>query len=264
MQDDKQPNHKGQNSLSRYSDFLPNRVKESAFLYKKTERLVVATYMVSDLMPLAEPLRLAVRGQALHLLEDNMDLVYSNLEAEKKIVLNNLSADVLELVALLEAGKLSGLISVSNTELLKDEFFGFLDALKNYVERPALPMFSSDFFDVSEAVMGTTEATSSSSAVVPRPTESSVVRSVQKDNFTPKARAKSGHLDTGAGKVKKDNRRSSIVALLKRNKELSIKDFSNVIKDCSEKTIQRELNDMLEEGVLKRVGERRWSKYSLA
>jgi len=50
---------------------------------------------------------------------------------------------------------------------------------------------------------------------------------------------------------------------LKNQSNLTIKDFSKVITDCSEKTIQRELLDMVEKGIIKKEGERRWSKYSL-
>ncbi|MCX6702079.1 MAG: hypothetical protein NTX96_02725, partial [Candidatus Zambryskibacteria bacterium] len=64
--------------------------------------------------------------------------------------------------------------------------------------------------------------------------------------------------------LKKSNRQNVILDLLKRKKELTIKDISLVIKDCSEKTIQRELNSFISIGVLKRAGVRRWSKYSLA
>jgi len=42
-----------------------------------------------------------------------------------------------------------------------------------------------------------------------------------------------------------------------------VKDFAKVITDISEKTIQRELLDLVQRGVIKKEGERRWSRYSL-
>ena len=63
--------------------------------------------------------------------------------------------------------------------------------------------------------------------------------------------------------VKKTNRQNIILGLIKKKKELTIKDIALVIKDCSEKTIQRELNSFIASGILKRAGVRRWSKYSL-
>jgi hypothetical protein len=43
-----------------------------------------------------------------------------------------------------------------------------------------------------------------------------------------------------------------------------IKDVSPLVTGCSEKTIQRELSAMVRSGILKKVGEKRWSRYSLA
>ena len=64
--------------------------------------------------------------------------------------------------------------------------------------------------------------------------------------------------------VKKNSRQSTIINLLKRKKEIMIKDVSPLIDGCSEKTIQRELMSMVHSGTLKKVGEKRWSRYSLA
>jgi hypothetical protein len=60
-----------------------------------------------------------------------------------------------------------------------------------------------------------------------------------------------------------DDRRTRIKTILEAKHEATIKDISEIITDCSEKTIQRELNAMIEENIVKRQGERRWSKYSL-
>lgn len=60
-----------------------------------------------------------------------------------------------------------------------------------------------------------------------------------------------------------DDRRERIKTILEAKKEATIKDISEIITDVSEKTIQRELNAMIEENVVKRQGERRWSKYSI-
>lgn len=64
-------------------------------------------------------------------------------------------------------------------------------------------------------------------------------------------------------KDRKDGRKNAIIALLSRKSNLTVKDFLSVITDCSEKTIQRELIELVSQGVLKKEGERRWSRYSL-
>lgn len=60
-----------------------------------------------------------------------------------------------------------------------------------------------------------------------------------------------------------DDRRTRIRTIIEAKREATIKDISEIITDVSEKTIQRELNAMIEENLVKRQGERRWSKYSL-
>jgi predicted HTH transcriptional regulator len=61
----------------------------------------------------------------------------------------------------------------------------------------------------------------------------------------------------------RSNRQNMILGLLRKKGDLTIKDISIVIKDCSEKTIQRELIAFISSGLVKRAGERRWSRYSL-
>ena len=43
----------------------------------------------------------------------------------------------------------------------------------------------------------------------------------------------------------------------------TIKDLTDIITDVSAKTIQRDLNSLIERGEVIRQGERRWSKYSI-
>ncbi len=61
-----------------------------------------------------------------------------------------------------------------------------------------------------------------------------------------------------------NHRAATILDVLKRQKTASIKALAAVITDCSEKTIQRELGSLIEQGLVRKSGERRWSVYSLA
>lgn len=64
-------------------------------------------------------------------------------------------------------------------------------------------------------------------------------------------------------KERKESRREQILGLFSGGVEVSINDISKKIEGCSLKTIQRELNDLVSEEKLKRIGEKRWSKYIL-
>jgi len=75
---------------------------------------------------------------------------------------------------------------------------------------------------------------------------------------------KLSHLPHKSREVAKDSRRSLILSFLKGRDWTSIKDISEAIGGCSSKTIQRELSDLVQQGVLKKKGDRRWSRYLLS
>jgi DNA-binding transcriptional ArsR family regulator len=60
------------------------------------------------------------------------------------------------------------------------------------------------------------------------------------------------------------DRKTAIIEVLRKSDNLTVKDFSSFIHDCSEKTIQRDLAALVATGVVSRKGERRWTRYSLA
>lgn len=63
----------------------------------------------------------------------------------------------------------------------------------------------------------------------------------------------------GAGPARIDR----IKTVLEAKGEATIKDIAEVITDCSEKTIQRDLNSLIDAGEVTRHGERRWSRYTV-
>lgn len=55
---------------------------------------------------------------------------------------------------------------------------------------------------------------------------------------------------------KKEQRQRNILDILKGQGNLTIKDFSRVMTDCSEKTIQRELIELVNKGVVRKEGKK--------
>ncbi|MCD5381353.1 MAG: hypothetical protein LR008_02140 [Candidatus Pacebacteria bacterium] len=60
------------------------------------------------------------------------------------------------------------------------------------------------------------------------------------------------------------DRADRIKTVLEAKPQATVKDISEVVTDVSEKTIQRELNSLIEKGQVVREGERRWSRYSVS
>ena len=158
------------------------------------------------------------------------DLV-SNLIKDKNLIIK-------ELLGFFSIAKTAGLVSDANYDILVREFSN----LENEVKKPLELIFPKDQ-EMKEKALS-----------LPDKLESI------KDNFEEKQDLK----EFGAVSVKKNSRQSIIIGILKRKKEIVIKDVSPLISGCSEKTIQRELSAMVQSGVLKKTGEKRWSRYSLA
>lgn len=66
-----------------------------------------------------------------------------------------------------------------------------------------------------------------------------------------------------SGEDKKE-RRDAIMRTIRSKGQVTIKDISENINGCSEKTIQRDLQELIQHGVLMREGEKRWAVYKLA
>jgi hypothetical protein len=76
-------------------------------------------------------------------------------------------------------------------------------------------------------------------------------------------RTLSGSRIAGTETGRKDERLDKIMSIIKDKKEVSIKDISNGFNNCSEKTIQRDLNNLVSLGKIKKIGDKRWSRYIL-
>lgn len=84
-----------------------------------------------------------------------------------------------------------------------------------------------------------------------------------KGQHTPKSQGHTNAPSSLLNNVERDARRTRILKLVKDNREVTIKDITTYFPELSEKTIQRELVSLVEANVLKKSGERRWSRYAL-
>lgn len=228
-----------------------NKDETFVFLYKKTERLTTAMYMITNLFSDNEPMKWTLRKKISELLsftvgyKDLHQTNYYNFAHEVK-------TKILEIISLLEVSSRSGLVSPMNFSIIKQEFsklISVLDKAENKDnENSNKSTFSSNFFNVPNTQ---------------KVTQNVAVEKVESSDLDKGQNIKDIKNITDNPVVKRNYRQTVILNLIRKNKEVDIKDIAKVITDCSEKTIQRELISLIESGVIKKVGERRWSKYTL-
>lgn len=286
-----------------------NTQQEYAMLIaKKSERLVTALYLVTDLMSDNEPIKHGLRKNGVTLLSSMNALAQLDV---KDIVLEfktSLKA-VTETVSMLHVASTTGTVSEMNGTMLIEGF----RALQIVLEKKQ-PMLTREMLLVedeeklsggsrfSSAVRSTSydvltpltvarfrESERESRRVEDILTQSKLLTQLEAKDKIGRGVTQGAVSDKGVSlrdknysvhskliqhvgpaplpissfKVKKQSRREEILALLMPGVDVSIKDISARIRGCSEKTIQRELNALLDAHIVERIGEKRWSRYVL-
>lgn len=237
------------------------------FVFKKIEKISTAIYMLTGLMSDNEPMRKRARELSDELVQNSFmmsERVWGEDYLQKNII-NSLS----EISVLFNIAETTKMISKMNHNILSIELqkmIGFMiNSNKNYSSaKIAFPqdIFSGDYNYVSDNVYKNGDQNVNYN-YQNKEGNYKGQKDIDKDTVLNKM---SDVKTNDKEKIVKDknNRQDIIKSMLKGGLKLTIKDFAQNIKGCSEKTIQRELITMLGNGILKKEGERRWSKYFLA
>jgi len=194
-------------------------------MYKKAEKLSQAVHVV-----LAHVQK--TKGITDRLSELSLTLIGEILHTQNA---GAGSATILEIMSVLQVGETAGVIAPKNAELLVREY-NYLLALSCESRLQNI--------DIDTHVGEVAE-----DAKQPTP-KAKVTTTLKTEEISYK-----GH---------STDRKGQVLEMIKTKGNLGIKDISKSITDCSEKTIQRLLNTLIQEGSIRKEGERRWSTYHYA
>lgn len=214
-------------------------------LDKRTEKLITALYMVTDCVVSDRVLKTKLRSLGVDLLSDIYKLY--NIPSFEKVAHLNISIQkVNEILSFVDISSVIGFISEMNASILKREFSGLISDLEEHLTEKQI-ILDKSLFDV------------------PKEEKPSFINKRQSEV---KRTFSKGH-NNSFNNQSKNERKDKIVSLFKENYKgqnstgFSIKDISNNFLNYSEKTIQRDLNDLTSKGTLMKKGKKRWSKYFL-
>jgi predicted ArsR family transcriptional regulator len=240
----------------------------SAYLIEKSSRIASAVLIITSRSNGHDQLRTALEKSAVRLVSYAARTHESNTDRESFLL------EVSSLIALLDVGVRAVRVAPKNAAVLSEELIAlhlFVSELewgegRAFIQADHLFMRAPHELRVAEAPHMTDSAgerqTRDMRATQVSPKETYVQESqgqVQKDTEQSPIR----HHIERMHDAQKD-RRATILGMLQRKDRVSVRDVANVIKDCSEKTLQRELLALVAQGVLVKEGERRWSTYRLA
>lgn len=252
---------------------VPNAVAQSirnlSLFQNKSLKMASALYLVTELFSETEPIREALREQAIALVL---------IAADRRIMESSDSIDsahyVLDTtVSLITVLNTSRLLSDMNASILTAEL-QTLRSLLGSIGIPSAKLSELVLHDLFANPVAPVEQSESMQPASAHNSQFSVSPDVPQIKVTPTAesshRKESVRMPvskTQIAAVKKTHpgiskydRRGQILAAIK-NEGSSIKDIAIAVKGCSEKTIQRELNALIGQGTIVREGEKRWSVY---
>jgi len=188
-----------------------------------------------------EELRIKIKKLSLDIVSMSVGLKDSNFSDAKKII-SNIEKCSLELMSMIDIASIAGAISKMNGSILKEEFESFIIELAN--------------FSINHEINKNVSIESVFKQFSP------ITDSIEKTkNISHGDVLKIKNINNG--NKRKDFRKSSIFEFIKGHNNASIKDITPNIVGCSEKTVQRELIQLIKEGKVQKMGERRWSRYSI-
>jgi len=263
--------------------------------YTKTNKLITALYMVTDIIDKDEPLRNKLRTLGIGIISD-MDSVSSNIRGK-----------ISETMSFLDIASAMNIVSEMNCSILKKEFLELDQSILSAqagkesvgeVKTLNKQINLSEFFNspLEEYPLGGGGEFFHPVSQASHPSKREIIYKghtnghqyqtslgVQKGSTLLKALSdkidvkRHQNLNSSSAQnfdVFKKQRRDDIINIIKTiGGNATIKDIKDraqisqtktgSIVSCSEKTLQRELVSMVKDGVLKKAGEKRWSRYFL-
>jgi len=251
------------------TEIFAGKDKTVYFVYMKIKKIVAAIFLITANLNESDTVRVSLRQwgteliQAVSLLHLDSPLLYRKFKDESKTFL-------LRIGSLLDVASFSGLISPMNNAILKDEINGVaerMDALKSdkemFVEELRSGFKVSELMSTGKSLSRAEEANLSLSNDEILKDKSRVLDEISTDSLSSSEENRRRIREFSPVAVKRNRRQTAIIGVLKKKREIIIKDLAGIISDCSEKTIQRELLNLVQAGILTKKGIRRWTKYSL-
>lgn len=232
------------------------------FFANKLQKINIAIYVVTNFLSDNEPIKFSLREKNLKLMSYIMSLITDSVYINKESI-SKINFLIFEIDSLLKISLNSNLISSMNYLILSEEYKNFSNIVNENILSDKKIILDKNFFEEQENILDDNYINKeqdykgqSKGHIFKKDTDNIINRNI-KDKIKKEAKVIK---DT---KIKVNDRRNFIINIIKKKKEITVKDLSKVIRDCSEKTLQRELVNMVTENVLKKEGERRWSRYSL-
>ena len=233
------------------SPFGDNKMAERA--YFRAERLVSATYLITKHIDSQEPIRLSLRQSTITIL-DSILAMRNELRTVGADSVSKVESEIRRTISMIRILAVSAFISFENAEILSeafDELGSFIDSARRSSLSESIHLSRDELSDVRY---------NSNNQIV-------AIKDILKDSIKDTVSNTENTSVTASSPVNKTRMRGSrseaIVTILRDHDHSGIKDIALHVPEYSEKMIQRELFDLVSQGIIIKSGSKRWSTYSI-
>lgn len=246
-----------ENQATKTNPFGDNRVGERA--YRRAERIGAAIFLLTLHVSDTEPLRIKARSVSLQLIEAVLGM-RAEMRSSNSEKIAQLKVCARELISLVRMLAVAGSVSFQNASVITealDELSGFIFASQRSNLSESASFSKEDFLDIRDQHLVSNKiSVPESYDNVRNDTKIEKVKDTHEDQNT-KTESK------GQEKTRLNSRTQAILEVLRAGGEVGIRDVASQLPEFSEKMIQRELAALVDRGLVKKSGEKRWSRYAL-
>ncbi len=225
---------------------------------KRAGNIVAALYIVSNILPSEEPLQKEIRKAGLMLLSVTNDIAGQRGDSYDRRT-NEVMTLIKKIISYLEVGVTLFLVSEMNFRILRLELMALGGSYES--RRGGLVDIESILKDQSEEKpLKTTENYKGHIKDILDKGHGPLAINVLNKTLSPSF---GQHINLKDKSTVTNDRKIKIIKALKNKRSLNITEIKTEFPDVSFKTIQRDLQTLIDEGTIERIGERRWSMYRL-
>lgn len=225
-------------------------------LHQLILRLTLALYRVTDAFPQHEVLRGQLRGKANEILESSFE--YDICDQSNRIAASAL-AKIYTLQSFLEIARTMNFVRSLNIIVLKREYDLVARFFSGRIEIRKI-----HDFPLNKAKSRMPEGNGGS--IVRKPPEPIKKKEISSLAEVQEQKEQDREIQENQDDFKESDfneRQLTILEFLSERVSAKISDLTTFFQNVSSKTIQRDLQDLVNKGILKKEGERRWTIYSL-
>lgn len=204
----------------------------------RIQKTTEAVYRVTDLLPDKEPLKWQIREKSVEIFTLFLGL-QNKTSLEKNVGLEKSEGLIIQLIALFSLFSENRNFSSLNFKILEESYEQIKKSVSEEVHKDGLIKLLLDTNTIGQ---------SNGQNNVQK-----VISEKPKNVLTKQSVSTVNHQD----------RKDKIFAIIKDKKEITVGELAVIFNEYSEKTMQRDLLEMVAKGLLRKEGDKRWRKYTL-